>query len=171
MTSSIVVDLVLLLLLAGAAVAGWRRGGLRLAGSVVGLAVGLLLGLRLVPPLAAQVTGTVHWVLTVLGVALTGALVAEVGRWLAGLVAGVLARLHLSLLDRAAGAVGGVLLGSIVLGATLTLLPTTAADTWLGQARSSSLGSTATDVAARALDVVHAQVPDSTNLPLSRGSR
>jgi uncharacterized membrane protein required for colicin V production len=42
MTPALWTDLVLLVLLAAGAIAGWRRGGLRLAGAVVGLLAGLV---------------------------------------------------------------------------------------------------------------------------------
>ena len=122
MTGPLWVDLVLLALLVAGAVAGWRRGGLRLAGSVAGLVVGLAVGLAVVPALAADLTGSTARLVEVVGVLLVGALGSALGRGLGGLLATVLARLHLSLLDRAAGAVGGLVLAAVLVGAGLALL-------------------------------------------------
>lgn len=95
------------------------------------------------------------------GVLLVGALGSALGRGLGGLLATVLARLHLSLLDRAAGAVGGLVLAAVLVGAGLALLSTGPgpAGEWLATARASQLGSAATAVADQALTLVRTQAP------------
>lgn len=172
MTTARWVDLALVLLLAGGAVAGWRRGGLRLAGSVVGLVVGLAVGAAVVPLLTGSLVGTTRLVVTALGVLVVAALGSGLGRTAGGLLAGLVARLHLGVLDRAAGAVGGLLLTFVLLGLTLSVLdldPATGGQ-WLATARTSQLGGLASDAADQALRVVHVPTP-GPELPAGGGPR
>lgn len=169
MTAALWVDLILLVLLVAGAVAGWRRGGLGLAGSVAGLVAGLLVGLAVVPLLTDALTGTAWWVVTGLGVLVAGLLGSGLGGWLGGLLTVVLARLHLGLLDRVAGAVGGLLLAFVLIGIAFSLLsagpgPGPAGD-WLVAARTSALGSAATSVADQALELVRSNAPVGVELP------
>ncbi|GAA4335090.1 hypothetical protein GCM10023162_38560 [Klenkia terrae] len=156
MTTALWVDLALVLLLAGGAVAGWRRGGLRLAGSVVGLVVGLAVGAAVVPVLTGSLQGTTRWVVTLVGILVAAALGSGLGRAAGGLVAAVVARLHLSVLDRAAGAVGGLLLTFVGLGLVLSMLTLDpgAGGQWRATARSSQLGALASGAADQAWQVV-----------------
>ncbi|MCO7219194.1 CvpA family protein [Klenkia sp. PcliD-1-E] len=160
------VDLVLVLLVVLGAVGGWRRGGLRLAGSVVGLVVGLAVGTAVVPALTGSLQAGTRVAATVLGVLVVAALGSGLGRAAGGLLAGLVARLHLGVLDRLAGAVGGAVLALVVLGLGLALLAdgpagvVGGAGAWLTAARDSQVGGWAADAADQALRVVRGQTPD-----------
>jgi hypothetical protein len=158
------VDLVLVLLLVLGAVAGWRRGGLRLAGSVVGLVVGLVVGTALVPVLTGSLQGGTRVAVTALGVLVVAALGSGLGRAAGGLLAALVARLHLGVLDRLAGAVGGVVLALVVVGLGLVGgapgWGPGGVGPWLSAARDSQLGGWAADAADQALQVVRVQTPD-----------
>lgn len=165
MTTAGWIDLACLALLAAGAVGGWRRGGLRLAGSVAGLIAGTWLGLALIPPLAAPLTGTIWWVVVIGGLLLAASLGGGLGRWLGSLVATVVYRLHLGLLDRLAGAGGGLLLTLVAIGVVLSLAGlghvTGQAAEWWSAARASTIGSASSQVADRAWDAVRTGVNDS----------
>lgn len=161
-------DVVLIVLLAAGGLAGWRRGGFRLAGSVAGAVVGLAIGLAVVPSLAARLDGGAAAVATVLGVLLAVLGGAGIGRWVGALPAGLLARLHLGALDRAAGAVAGSMVAFVLVGMALTVLPGAARGSaevghWLAVARGSTLGSAATQTAGDALQVVPVRLPAGTS--------
>lgn len=113
-----VLDLVVLVVLAVAAVVGWRRSGRGQGCGSLGRLVGALLGLVLGSGPAQQLSllGTSRGVRLVL--LLVGVLVAvAVGAWLGGLLGSlagrVVARARLGVADRAVGAAAG--LGSAVL--------------------------------------------------------
>lgn len=159
------VDVVLVLLVVLGAVGGWRRGGLRLAGSVVGLVVGLAVGTAVVPVLTGSLRAGTRVAVTVLGVLVVAALVSGLGRAAGGLLASLVARLHLGVLDRLAGAVGGAVLALVVLGLGLALLGDGpagvpgAAGTWLTTAQDSQIAGWAADAADQALQVVRGGTP------------
>ncbi len=155
-----------MLLVVLGAVGGWRRGGLRLAGSVVGLLVGLAVGTALVPVLTGSLQGGTRVAVTVLGVLVVAALGSGLGRAAGGLLASLVARLHLGVLDRLAGAVGGAVLALVVLGLVLALVGDGPGATlggtgpWFAAARDSQVAGWAADAADQALRLVRGQTPD-----------
>jgi hypothetical protein len=171
MTPALWTDLVLLVLLAAGAVAGWRRGGLRLAGAVVGLLAGLVVGHALAPTLTGSLSGNTGHAVRIASVAVAGLLGAALGRWAGSVPAALLARLHLGVADRAAGAVGGAVLALAIAGGALLLA--SAADRgavlsptagWLATARGTELGRTATGTADRAARLLMVHVPGHRDL-------
>lgn len=122
----VLVDVVLAVLLLGAAARGWQRGALRLTLTFCGFAVGVAAGFAAAPLLATLATGATRTVLLLAwltATALVGAWAGELaGRHLEGW------RRHGALVtgDRAVGTVLGVVGGAVVLWLVGTLAAATA---------------------------------------------
>lgn len=133
------IDLVALLIVALAAFAGWRRGGVATALHVAGWVVGLVVGLRVATLLSESLSPAAHVLLGLLcalgGLVVGGALGNLVGRHATSAVA----RLHLGLLDRAAGTVVRGLGALLVVWLVLALVVAIGPASWASRARASGL--------------------------------
>lgn len=109
-------DLGLLLVLGLSVVHGWRRGvasiAFRLAGVLLGFVGGLLLAGRVLSPRLAPLTHLALGLLCVVGVVLLG---RAVGTRLGAGLAAALRRLHLGVVDRAAGAVAAGVVAALTI--------------------------------------------------------
>ena len=164
-----VVDAALVLLVAAAAVRGWRLGISRVALGVAGLLVGLWAGLwaavHLVPTgLSAGATLSLEIGAVVVGVLLGSAIGGAVGTVAARLLAAV----HLRLPDRAAGAVGRGALALVVC-ATVVAGVATFAPGWAGSsARTVAQGSAVLSRISQAspsVDQLHQRVVADVPVP------
>lgn len=117
MSASVLIDVVVVLLLIGAAIAGWRSGLLRSVFSAVGLIAGGVAAYLLIPVLATRAP-TPDWrpVFVIGG----GLVLLVVGQTIGALLGRLLSRgmraIHLSAIDRAAGLAISTVVVALVLG-------------------------------------------------------
>ncbi|MHB1569114.1 MAG: MarP family serine protease [Solirubrobacteraceae bacterium] len=132
------IDLVIVLVLAGAALHGWQRGAALQVLALAGFWLGLLVGVLIAPPLARLVSGSAR-AIVVIAVLLGCAVALGIAGELLGLrLSGFLARLHLGALDGALGVAAsliGTLLVVWLIGNVLAASRTLGLDRALAQSR------------------------------------
>ncbi|MEQ3550883.1 CvpA family protein [Pseudonocardia nematodicida] len=169
-------DVIVLIVVIAAAIGGFRRlGGVARAGRLLGLVVGAGIGAAWGSHLArvGETAGSA-WLLGLLGI-LAGLLVGSVvGGFLGGLVSRLLERAHLSLLDRAVGAIAGAAAALLVMWLVSWVVPavvgpqalapvTTLVDALGGHSRVlASVSQVLPSTTAAARDVVDAARPPAT---------
>lgn len=102
------VDYVIIVLVAGAAFHGWRRGAVVQLLSVGGFWLGLFVGVLVAPPLAGLASGLARVVIALVVVVLCGTLLGAVGEVVGSRAGRGLRRIHLGPLDEGLGVAVGV---------------------------------------------------------------